>query len=105
MAASNISCQDLALLWWRWSVHLRSVLKSASLVALCQKCCPDAGQKYFPCSADNLDACPTVGQYMEDFFGFEYDFRWWCVLILLVFIMFFRVAAMIVLKFVNHQKR
>lgn len=71
----------------------------------CQQCCPDAGQKYFPCSADNLDACPTVGQYMKDFFGFEYDFRWWCVLILLVFIMFFRVAAMIVLKFVNHQKR
>lgn len=67
--------------------------------------CPVAGQKYFPCSAENLDACPTVGQYMEDFFGFEYEFRWWCVLILLVFIMFFRVAAMVVLKLVNHQKR
>ena len=62
-------------------------------------------QGYQGCSQDNLAACPTVRQYLEDYFGYEYGFRWWCALILLAFVFFFRVAAMVVLKAVNHERR
>lgn len=31
-----------------------------------------------------------VKEYIEDLFGYEYSFRWWCVAILLLFIVVFR---------------
>ena len=61
--------------------------------------------EYAPCSERDTSGCPTVSRYLEDYFGYRFDFRWWCVLILLAFIAVFRVAAMIALKFVSHEHR
>lgn len=60
---------------------------------------------YPGCAPGNLAPCPTVREYLKDYFGYEYGFRWWCALILLCFAFFFRAAAMVVLKIVNHEKR
>lgn len=63
----------------------------------------DAG--YPGCSAAALDLCPSVKQFVDDYFGYQYDFRWWCVLILMGFITLFLLSAAIALKKVNHVKR
>lgn len=57
------------------------------------------------CSKQALKLCPSVSQFLEDYFGYSYGFRWYCVLILAGFVVFFRVCSMLVLKLVNHQHR
>jgi hypothetical protein len=61
--------------------------------------------EYQPCTAADTSGCPEVRQWLDEYFGFKFGFRWWCVAILMAFIVFFRVAAMIALKFVNHQHK
>jgi hypothetical protein len=60
---------------------------------------------YPGCSQRQVERCPTVRVYLDEYFGYEYSFRWWCVLILFGFIVVFRVASMIVLKVINHEHR
>jgi hypothetical protein len=60
---------------------------------------------YPGCTSVSLGACPSVKQFVKDYFDYEYSFRWWCALILLGFLAAFRVGAMITLKLVNHQHR
>ncbi|KAG2425082.1 hypothetical protein HXX76_013991 [Chlamydomonas incerta] len=47
----------------------------------------------------------TVSQFMQSRFGYSYDMRWWIVLILLAYIIAFRVGSIIALKYWNHLKR
>jgi len=51
--------------------------------------------------------CPqtTVAAYVRDQFGFHYDMRGWIVLILVGFILVFRLATIIALKKLTFQKR
>ena len=60
---------------------------------------------YPGCSEENLSSCPTLAQWMEDYFGYKYGMRWWCVLIIMGFIIVFRVGAMVALKVVSHDSR
>lgn len=39
---------------------------------------------------DSVNDPKTVKDFMKDRFGYDYDFRWWCVGILLLFIVVFR---------------
>jgi hypothetical protein len=57
------------------------------------------------CSPRNLPSCPTVAEYLDSYFGYKYEFRWWCALILLSFTMVFRISAMLVLKLISHESR
>ncbi len=41
----------------------------------------------------------TVSQFLEIQFGYEYNMRWWCVLIMLAFILFFRITSILALKY------
>lgn len=52
-----------------------------------------------------MESCPSVRTYIDEYFGFKYSFRWYCVLILMAFIVLFRVGAMVALKLVNHTRR
>ena len=42
---------------------------------------------------------------MDDHFGYQYSLRWWCVLILLAYIIFVRVTSILALKYWNFLKR
>lgn len=47
----------------------------------------------------------TVNQYLLSEFGYSYDFRWWCALILFAYVAFFDLGAILFLKYVNYLKR
>lgn len=47
----------------------------------------------------------TVSRFLEDYFNFKYNFRWFAVLIVFCFIIFFRVGSVMALRFVNFNKR
>ncbi|GMH32356.1 hypothetical protein BSKO_00190 [Bryopsis sp. KO-2023] len=47
----------------------------------------------------------TVKEFLKRRFDFEYSFRWWCVGILCLFIVVFRVLTIIAVKCVQHQRR
>lgn len=47
----------------------------------------------------------TIQEFMESYFGYKYDFRWWAVLIVAAYLVAFRVAAMLALKFISFQRR
>lgn len=47
----------------------------------------------------------TVSQLLKQEFGYEFDFIWWCVLIVAAYAIFFRFMAMLMLAKVNFQKR
>lgn len=46
-----------------------------------------------------------VSQFLEDSFGFKYSFRWWCVLILFAFVLFFRFGSVMALLRLNFSSR
>ena len=45
----------------------------------------------------------TVSEYMEAHFGYQYNMRWWCVLILFAYIIFVRVTSVLALKYCESQ--
>lgn len=47
----------------------------------------------------------TISQYLEEFLGFSYSFRWWCVLILMSFLCFFSFATTLTLAKLNFTSR
>lgn len=47
----------------------------------------------------------TVAEYMDIYFGMVYSLRWWCVLILLAYILFLRITSIIALKYWNFLRR
>ena len=63
-------------------------------------CTPEA-----TASGELPPGCPSAAQFLDDYFGYHYSFRWWCVLILMAFIVIFRLAAMLTVKLVNHQQK
>jgi hypothetical protein len=40
-----------------------------------------------------------VWQYVQQQFGYDYSMMWWCVLILLAYILFVRVTSILALKY------
>lgn len=47
----------------------------------------------------------TVAQYLEDFLGFNFSFRWWCVLILFSFLSVFNIGIAVALAKLNFTSR
>mmetsp|Transcript_4643 Transcript_4643/g.13342 ORF Transcript_4643/g.13342 Transcript_4643/m.13342 type:complete len:1521 (-) Transcript_4643:659-5221(-) len=47
----------------------------------------------------------TASQFLEDYFNYKYNFRWFAVLIVFCFIIFFRVGSVLALRFVNFNRR
>ncbi|KDD76344.1 ABC-2 type transporter, partial [Helicosporidium sp. ATCC 50920] len=47
----------------------------------------------------------TVGAFVTSYFGYEYSFIWWCVLIIFAYALAFRVMSVLFLKYVNFQRR
>ena len=41
----------------------------------------------------------TVSEFMVVHFGYHYNMRWWCVLILFAYIIFVRVTSILALKY------
>ena len=48
---------------------------------------------------------PSVSQFISSVFGYEYSFRGWCLLIVLAYVVFFRVLGIIALRYVSFLKR
>jgi ABC-type multidrug transport system permease subunit len=46
-----------------------------------------------------------VWQYVQQQFGYDYSMMWWCVLILLAYILFVRVTSILALKYWNFLRR
>ncbi|KAG2487630.1 hypothetical protein HYH03_013769 [Edaphochlamys debaryana] len=47
----------------------------------------------------------TVRQFMETYFGFSYDFRLWCLLILVAYMIFFRTMGILALRYISFLRR
>ncbi len=47
----------------------------------------------------------TVGAFVNEFWGYEYSFIWWCPLILFAYVLFFRVGASLLMSYVSFNKR
>lgn len=47
----------------------------------------------------------TIKAWLKSYFGYEYDFRWYCVLILFGFVIAFRLLAVMAVRFISFQKR
>lgn len=47
----------------------------------------------------------TVADFMSDYFAYDYSRIWWDCLIVLAYVLFFRLAATVLLMFVSFQKR
>jgi len=47
----------------------------------------------------------TVGDFVQSYFGYHPDFIWWCPLIILAYIMFFRGASVVIFSYVSFNKR
>ena len=47
----------------------------------------------------------TVGEFVQEFFGYEPDFIWWCPLIVFAYISFFRGASVLIFSYVSYQRR
>jgi hypothetical protein len=46
-----------------------------------------------------------VSQYVQQYFGYDYGFRWYCVLIMAAYVMFVRVTSILALKYFSFLKR
>jgi ABC-type multidrug transport system ATPase subunit/ABC-type multidrug transport system permease subunit len=47
----------------------------------------------------------TVGEYVQEFWGYNPDFAWWCILIVFAYIAFFRAVTVLALSYVSYNKR
>lgn len=59
------------------------------------------GEVTLACNAAQV----PVRQFVEDYFGFQYSMRGWAVLILVGFVLVFRMACIVALRKLNFQKR
>jgi hypothetical protein len=59
----------------------------------------------FQSSATGASSGTTVGEFVQSFFGYDYGFIWWCPLILLAYLVFFRALATVMLSTVNFYRR
>ena len=58
-----------------------------------------------PFSASGGTPTSTVGQFVTSFWGYEYGFIWWCPLILLAYVLFFRASTALLMSHVSFNKR
>jgi len=47
----------------------------------------------------------TVGEFVQEFFGYDPGFIWWCPLILFGFVVVLRTSSALVFSYVNFNKR
>lgn len=47
----------------------------------------------------------SVSAFTRLLFDFEYGMRWWCLLIIFGYVVFFRVTSILALKYVNFLRR
>lgn len=47
----------------------------------------------------------TIKAWLKAYFGYDYDFRWYCVLIICAFVVAFRVLAVLAVRYISFQKR
>ena len=47
----------------------------------------------------------TVGSYVQNFWGYDPGFAWWCILIVFAYIVFFRVVTVVALSHVSWSRR
>lgn len=52
-----------------------------------------------------LPQSQTVSEFIESFLGYEWGFRWWCVLIIVGYIFFFFAVSTLALKKLKWQSR
>jgi hypothetical protein len=47
----------------------------------------------------------SVSKFTNMLFEYDYDMRWWCLLIVVGYLVFFRVTSILALKYVNFLRR
>ncbi|GAB4822452.1 hypothetical protein N2152v2_009498 [Parachlorella kessleri] len=52
-----------------------------------------------------INGVQTVSGFVEDYFGYKWNFRWWCILIMVAYIFFFFFTSLLSLKKLNWQNR
>ncbi|KAL6777130.1 hypothetical protein ACKKBF_B20305 [Auxenochlorella protothecoides x Auxenochlorella symbiontica] len=84
---------------WKWMNRISPSTWSLYGLTCSQLCDQDVPM------ADLAGQETTVSAFVEEYFGWEYGFIWWCALILLAYCIFFRTASVILLSRVNFLKR
>ncbi|KAG2439064.1 hypothetical protein HYH02_006591 [Chlamydomonas schloesseri] len=52
-----------------------------------------------------IPAGTTVSSFLQSYFGYDYDFRFWCLLIVVAYVVFFRSMGIVALRYVSFLKR
>lgn len=47
----------------------------------------------------------TVGSYVQEFWGYDPNFSWWCILIIFAYVAFFRTVASLSLVYISYARR
>ena len=47
----------------------------------------------------------TVGEFVSNFWGYDYGFVWWCPLIVFAYVAFFRLVSVLSLSYISYNKR
>ncbi|KAG2432130.1 hypothetical protein HXX76_009056 [Chlamydomonas incerta] len=63
------------------------------------------GDNNTPIEAPGLPADATVSSWLESYFGYSYDFRFWCLLIVVAYVVFFRSMGIVALRYISFLKR
>lgn len=86
--------------WWIWANYLSPTFWTLWGVVSSQ-----LGDVEEESLIDSSGASVSVASFVQQYFGFEHSMLGWCVLILFGFIIFFRLAAIWGLCYLNFQKR
>jgi len=105
----NIMCGFLVAfplipVWWKW--FNRATPSTWLIYALAASQLGDSEAEVLPAVvSDSAPARQSLGEYMEESFGFAYRFHWPALVISLVFVLFFRVTSTLALRYINFASR
>jgi ABC-type multidrug transport system permease subunit len=46
-----------------------------------------------------------VKTFVKGLFDYEYEMRWWCLAIVIVYVVFFRITSILALRYINFLRR
>ena len=65
----------------------------------------DSNVPFLSTNPNSTAPAGTIGDFVENFFGYDYGFIWWCPLIVLAYCVFFRVGTGLLLSYVSFNRR
>eukprot|EP00192_Tetraselmis_astigmatica_P001759 CAMPEP_0117657340 /NCGR_PEP_ID=MMETSP0804-20121206/5278_1 /TAXON_ID=1074897 /ORGANISM="Tetraselmis astigmatica, Strain CCMP880" /LENGTH=1545 /DNA_ID=CAMNT_0005463787 /DNA_START=295 /DNA_END=4932 /DNA_ORIENTATION=- len=107
----NIMCGFLVAyplmpVWWQWAN--RATPSTWLIYSLAASQMGDSNSLVLPVGTNASDIAAgavKLSVYMEEDFGYSFDFRWYSLLIAFAFLLFFRITSTLALRYINFANR